>query len=408
MIAALMTYTIAVGLLLYAAAMGTEYVTRAVRLPTRFLWLLAMTAAVAFSGSVLLGRGNASRPAPIASSRASSIRGEAPASITDYRTSFGSAPRLPVTDHRTSFGGATVETSVARFRTIERSVGGSISRIDVSTLDRWNAALLVAWAASSGLVMAWLIVSLLRLRRLARRLTPGTVADHAVLVSEDVGPALLGILRTRIVLPRWVLELPPTEQEIIVAHERQHAAAFDPALVCASMCIVAIQPWNPALWMLLGTSASRCRSRLRRAGTRGRVRRPRIRPVARRDVRADERIVAACGVRGPSLEPRASHSPHCIAPAALLGRSRRVGDRRHGVCDRRVDDVRPHPNDSAGGARGQPIRHSGECARGRPAEDTGTGAVDRAVAHRYPDETVRRGVRPRGTAVDSSIRITAG
>ena len=43
----------------------------------------------------------------------------------------------------------------------------------------------------------------------------------------------------------------PAEQEIIVAHERQHAAAFDPGLVCASMCIVAIQPWNPALWMLL-------------------------------------------------------------------------------------------------------------------------------------------------------------
>ena len=251
MIAAWMIYTMAVGFLLYAAAMGAEYVSRAVRLPTRFAWMLAMTAAVALSGSALLGGGKASRPAPIASSRARSIRVEAPASITDRRTSFGSATPPPITDHRTSFGGATVETSVARFRTIERSVGGSISRIDVSAFDRWNPALIIAWAGSSALAMVWLLVSLLRLRRLARRLTPGTVASRAVLVSEDVGPALLGILRTRIVLPRWVLELPPAEQEIIVAHERQHAAAFDPGLVCASMCIVAIQPWNPALWMLL-------------------------------------------------------------------------------------------------------------------------------------------------------------
>ncbi len=251
MIAAWMIYTMAVGFLLYAAAMGTEYVTRALRLPTRFPWLLAMTATVALSGRALSGGGNASRPAPIASSRARSIRAEAPPPITDRRTSFGSATPPPITVHRTSFGGAIIETSIARFRLIGRSVGGSVSRIDVSTFDRWNPALIVAWAASSGLVMAWLIVSLLRLRRLARRLTPGTVASRAVLVSEDVGPALLGILRTRIILPRWVLELPPAEQEIIVAHERQHAAAFDPGLVCASMCIVAIQPWNPALWMLL-------------------------------------------------------------------------------------------------------------------------------------------------------------
>ncbi len=133
---------------------------------------------------------------------------------------------------------------------LDKTCRRRVSRIDC-VLSTRNRALIIAWIALSALALCWLLMSFLRLRRLAGELTAETIANRAVLVSEDVGPALLGILRTRIVLPRWVLELPPAEQEIIVAHERQHAVAFDPALVCASMCIVALQPWNVVLWMLL-------------------------------------------------------------------------------------------------------------------------------------------------------------
>src|SRR4029077_19960574 len=120
MIAAWMLYTMAVGFLLYAAAMGTEYVTRALRLRTRFAWLLAMTAAVAFSGRALLRRSDAPHPAPITSSTPSSIRLDAPA------PSIGRGMTLPP---------AAIQTSVARLKTIERSLGGSVSRIGVSAFD---------------------------------------------------------------------------------------------------------------------------------------------------------------------------------------------------------------------------------------------------------------------------------
>jgi hypothetical protein len=71
-----------------------------------------------------------------------------------------------------------------------------------------------------------------------------------VLVSSDAGPALLGVLRSRIVLPRWVLALPRYEREIILAHERAHAAAFDPALVHAAAFAIVLQPWNIGLWAI--------------------------------------------------------------------------------------------------------------------------------------------------------------
>jgi hypothetical protein len=44
------------------------------------------------------------------------------------------------------------------------------------------------------------------------------------------------------------LSLPQPERRIILAHERQHAAAFDPAMVYAAALVLALQPWNVALW----------------------------------------------------------------------------------------------------------------------------------------------------------------
>src|SRR6185503_3182437 len=64
-------------------------------------------------------------------------------------------------------------------------------------------------------------------------------------------PALLGVLRSRIVLPEWVLQLPARERDAILAHERNHAAAHDPAMLVAAVLVVALQPWNVALWALL-------------------------------------------------------------------------------------------------------------------------------------------------------------
>jgi beta-lactamase regulating signal transducer with metallopeptidase domain len=251
MIAAWMMYTVVVTFLLFTAALAAEHVTRALRVPARFAWLFAMTAAVALSGRALLHGKDAPRQAPLASGGTPSLRVDPSASNIEGGAKAGSATGVSIAVRRPSAGSARIETSLARLSAVERALVASASRIDMSALDRWNRTLIVAWIASSALVASWLLISFLRLARLAGRLARQTVGDHSVLVSEDVGPALLGILRTRIVLPRWVLELPPAERDIIVAHEREHAAAYDPALICATMCLVALEPWNVVLWVLL-------------------------------------------------------------------------------------------------------------------------------------------------------------
>src|SRR5262245_15350048 len=54
MIAPWMLYTLLVGVLLYAAARGAEFVCRALRLPTRFVWAAALGLTAALSANALL------------------------------------------------------------------------------------------------------------------------------------------------------------------------------------------------------------------------------------------------------------------------------------------------------------------------------------------------------------------
>ena len=65
-----------------------------------------------------------------------------------------------------------------------------------------------------------------------------------------MGPAVIGILRYRIVLPKWVLDLTDAERDLVLVHEREHATVGDPSLLFAATILVALSPWNVALWWM--------------------------------------------------------------------------------------------------------------------------------------------------------------
>src|ERR1700749_3595481 len=70
---------------------------------------------------------------------------------------------------------------------------------DVSRLLPW------AWAASSGLLLLATGAAAARLHRRRTRWAHQTLGGVAVLVSDDVGPAVVGLLQPRIVVPRWIV-----------------------------------------------------------------------------------------------------------------------------------------------------------------------------------------------------------
>jgi hypothetical protein len=66
-------------------------------------------------------------------------------------------------------------------------------------------------------------------------------------VSEDFGPAVVGVLRPTIIVPRWMVSLAPCQRALILRHELEHRRAHDAALLSLAAVAVMAAPWNLAV-----------------------------------------------------------------------------------------------------------------------------------------------------------------
>ena len=114
-----------------------------------------------------------------------------------------------------------------------------------------EGSLSVLWALSSLFVLVVFAGVCLRLRRQRQTWETREVRGEEVLLSEGLGPAVLGLVRPRIVLPPWALALAEDELDLIVLHEREHRQARDPALLAGGLLLTALSPWNLVLWWAL-------------------------------------------------------------------------------------------------------------------------------------------------------------
>jgi len=89
------------------------------------------------------------------------------------------------------------------------------------------------------------------LRRRRRAWAAAEVDGIPVLVSPDVGPAVVGLLRSRIVLPRWAVDADERARALVLEHEQEHVRAGDPRLLAAALAAAVLTPWNPAVWWQL-------------------------------------------------------------------------------------------------------------------------------------------------------------
>ncbi len=111
-----------------------------------------------------------------------------------------------------------------------------------------DSQLIAIWGITSTAFVLILLGSYIRLRQRAAGWRRATVLGQEVLVSETAGPALLGVLQPRIVVPRWVLQQPAETQSLILEHEQQHIRAGDPLTIVAGLVVIAAAPWNLPLW----------------------------------------------------------------------------------------------------------------------------------------------------------------
>jgi hypothetical protein len=99
--------------------------------------------------------------------------------------------------------------------------------------------------AAGWLRAAWYVA---RLRRSWRE---QLVDGVPVLLSDDVGPAVLGVRRPRAVLPRWILDLDAPLRSLVLGHEAEHVRARDPLLLVFGFACTVLVPWQVWLWLQL-------------------------------------------------------------------------------------------------------------------------------------------------------------
>jgi beta-lactamase regulating signal transducer with metallopeptidase domain len=120
-----------------------------------------------------------------------------------------------------------------------------------SVLERVDTYVGALWLMASLLLLVGLIGGFCRLNRRAKSWPRHNVAGHDVLISENFGPALLGIRSLRIVLPRSLLDQGHDAVALVCLHEAKHREARDTWLLAGAAFTVAVLPWNAALWWQL-------------------------------------------------------------------------------------------------------------------------------------------------------------
>jgi hypothetical protein len=215
MLAPWLLYSLGTSALVAVAAIAAELLLAAWRWPRRGVWLAAIALAIGI-------------PVCVASRE--------PAR-TDARTA--SAPH-------TAGPRASVETVAL----LPRAIRAGGDRIVRTTSVASDLRVLQIWGACSASLLGFLLAGLVRLKRQTRTWGLTVIDGWDVLVAPDVGPAVVGFMRPRIVIPAWSLSLDASARSLILRHEREHIRARDAYLLLFAGFSVALFPWNVALWFM--------------------------------------------------------------------------------------------------------------------------------------------------------------
>jgi len=207
-----MIYVALVTLLVGAAALAAEKAARLRLAPTRWIWMLAMVSSLLIPTVIV------------------SVSVQIPAFVSPSAPGRVLALRQMTTQTLSPVN--WIGTAANR-------------RISSPNLD---SSLRLCWSIASATLLLFLLGSGTHVWWKRRNWVRGTVAGVPVYVASDIGPAVVGLLRPRIVVPGWLTELPDSQQALVIAHELSHLQSRDPQALAAALCILVCTPWNVPLW----------------------------------------------------------------------------------------------------------------------------------------------------------------
>ena len=206
-----MLYAILFGCLAAAAGFALERGARSLKIPTRFVWLAMLLVAIVLP----FGLPMISASAP--------LRGTG--ELTE-RPVASAGPVIPV---------ITAPSWIDRV--IDRA-------------RNFDQPLMLLWIGLSALCLSRFATAIIKLRRQRSQWVARQIVGTECFVTEDIGPAVVAIPDTRIVVPQWVLSLDHDSLATVIRHERQHKLARDGWLIVIGSVATALLPWNPAMWLI--------------------------------------------------------------------------------------------------------------------------------------------------------------
>lgn len=155
--------------------------------------------------------------------------------------------------HAAAAGGGSLPSLVYVITSV---VGTPPPHVDSSLVVNWRAGVVLIWCV--GMVVTLLMAGLAQRRYRCRLADAEVMSDRSsrwpVLraISTDVGPALVGAWRSRIVLPAdFESRYDATEQMLILAHEATHARRRDGWWCLLAQLVVAAFWFHPLAWWAL-------------------------------------------------------------------------------------------------------------------------------------------------------------
>ena len=222
MLVAWMAYATLLTALLAAGGIAAESAARIWSTPRRLVWLMILI--VAMAAPPLL----AIRPA----TRTAAPTSIAPVSFPPSRPTSNVAP-IPRAERRSS----------------------PVTRVTLASstpvVTQLAPYVVTAWLAASLALFGMFALAVLRLRVQSRSWRDAIVDDVPVLVSSDIGPAVIGTMRPRIVVAEWTLALDDSKRALMLRHELEHIRARDPILLRLATLSLVVFPWNAALWFVV-------------------------------------------------------------------------------------------------------------------------------------------------------------
>ena len=168
-------------------------------------------------------------------------------------------PPIYQANHRSSI------PEVLEHQAAQSGIGQSLATASLTTLNEGLTARIIgldpflhwAWIIASAMIVLWGLATAARVWFLVRHSRRDDVASASIIdgvsvvVTDSIGPATVGVLRSRVVVPRWVLALPGVQRKYVLRHEEEHRRSHDSLLLFVASLTLILAPWNLGMWWLL-------------------------------------------------------------------------------------------------------------------------------------------------------------